>query len=223
MINYLYSRLYRPERGWDPIDSEYAQQYTMRAWNSVDNLLITKVEQLIGGFTGKEVLDLGGGPGQYSVAFAKRGAIVTWHDVSRNYLRIAEQKAKEAGVSIIFSLGYMDEAPLILKKQYDLVFSRVCFYYGWDDRSFVGVIYNLMRPSGYAYIETHNSSYKWSSLSLSVRFRTWLNAVIGLKIGHPHPPRGRIPTLFLKYPIQKLIVEYPTADIDRIFVQKGER
>lgn len=93
-------------------------------------------------------MDLGGGPGQYSVAFARRGASVTWLDVSHNYLHIAQQKAHEADVEITFVLGYMDEAPRILGKQFDLVFNRVCFCYSWNDALFVAVIYRLMRLGG---------------------------------------------------------------------------
>lgn len=221
MVNYLHARLHRPEKGWDPVPAEYAQQYAERAWSTVDEALITELAERIGGIEGKQVLDLGGGPGQYSVAFARRGAIVTWHDVSRNYLRIAQQKTKEAGVEVTFSLGYMDEAPRLLRKQFDLVFNRVCFYYGWSDPVFVSVIYTLTRPLGYAYIETNNARFEWHRLSASARLRTWLNAVTGIKIGHPHPPRGRIPALLLKYPLRQMVVDYRDTFVDRIFFQKA--
>lgn len=222
MINRIHALLHRPERGWDPVPCEYAQKYAERSWQLLDHQLLEAVERWTGGVAGKEVLDLGAGPGQYAVAFARKGAQVTWYDVSQNYLRIAQQKAKEAGVDIIFALGYMDEAPRLLQKQFDLVFNRVSFYYGWSDFSFVAAIYRLMRPGGYACIEANNSSFGWEELSSSARLRTWLNAVLGVKIGHPHPPRGRIPALFLRYPIKQIWVDYPVAHLDRIFVQKAE-
>lgn len=218
MINCLHARIFRPERGWDPILEAYAQQYARAVWQQVDESLVDTLAQRIGTFAGKHVLDLGGGPGQYSVAFAKRGAQVTWLDVSHNYLRIAQEKAKELGVEITFVLGYMDEAPRLLHKQFDLVFNRVCFYYSWNDASFVAVIYQLMRPGGYAYVEANNSSFGWDRLSPLAKLRTWLNTTTGIKIGHPHPPRGRIPVLFLKYPIKQMIVDYSEPTLDRIFV-----
>ncbi len=223
MINALLALFFRPERGWDPVPADYAQTYAEAEWQKVDLTLVAKLGQLVGGLEGKEVLDLGGGPGQYSVAFAKSGAIVTWHDVSRNYLRIAQEKAASAGVRITFSLGYMDEAPRVLNKQFDLVFNRICFYYGWNDAHFVGVIYALMRPGGHAFIESNNLSFGWDRLPPFARLRAWINATLGFKIGHPHPPRGRIPALFLKYPIERMTVEFPTAHIDRVFVQKAGR
>jgi len=218
MINCLHARIFRPERGWDPILEAYAQQYARAVWQQVDESLVDTLAQRIGTFAGKHVLDLGGSPGQYSVAFAKRGAQVTWLDVSHNYLRIAQEKAKELGVEITFVLGYMDEAPRLLHKQFDLVFNRVCFYYSWNDASFVAVIYQLMRPGGYAYVEANNSSFGWDRLSPLAKLRTWLNTTTGIKIGHPHPPRGRIPVLFLKYPIKQMIVDYSEPTLDRIFV-----
>ncbi len=221
MINRVHAYIHRPEHGWDPVPAQYAQQYAQTVWQQMDEALVETLAERIGGMEGKEILDLGGGPGQFSVAFARRGALVTWLDVSRNYLRIAQQKAQEAGVEITFVLGYMDEAPHILCKQFDLVFNRVCFYYGWSDASFVAVVYQLVRPGGYAYIEANNSCFGWDKLSAVAKLRTWLNAATGIKIGHPHPPRGRIPALFLRYPIQQMLVEYPEPHLDRIFVQKA--
>lgn len=222
MINRIHARIHRPERGWDPVPADYARRYAEAEWQKVDEGLLDALAYRVGGFEGKQVLDLGGGPGQYSVAFAKRGASVTWLDVSRNYLQVAQEKAKEAGVEVTFVLGYMDEAPQILRKQFDFVFNRICFYYGWNDASFAKVVYALMRPRGCAYIETNNSSFGWDRLSLTARFRIWLNAALGIKIGHPHPSRGRIPALFLRYPIKQMVVEYPESYIDRIFVQRAE-
>ncbi|MGQ9791794.1 MAG: class I SAM-dependent methyltransferase [Armatimonadota bacterium] len=223
MINYLHARVCRPEKGWDPVPAQYAIEYASRAWSSLDESIVMELDEKIGGLEGKQVLDLGAGAGQYSVAFAKRGASVTWYDVSRNYLQIAQQKSKEARVDITFSLGYMDEAPQILRKQFDLVFNRGCFSYGWSDASFVSVIYKLVRPGGYAYIETNNSSFGGDRLSPAIRFRVWLNAAMGIKIGHPHPPRGRIPAFLLRYPLRQMIVDYSEPYVDRIFIQKAEQ
>lgn len=223
MINHLHALLQRPEKGWDPVPAQYAAEYALQEWRNFDESRVTELEEKIGGLEDKQVIDLGAGGGQYSVAFAKRGALVTWHDVSRSYLQIAQQKAKEAGVDVTFSLGYMDEAPQILQKQFDLVFNRFCFCYGWSDASFVSVIYKLVRPGGYAYIETNNSSFGWERLSPTARFRVWLNAATGIKIGHPHPPRGRIPVLLLRYPLRQMIVDYSEPHVDRIFIQKAEQ
>jgi SAM-dependent methyltransferase len=159
MINYLHARFHRPENGWDPVPPEHAIKYGAHEWQAYNDVVrdvIDELEQWIGGFQGKRILDLGGGPGQYSVAFAKRDGEVTWHDVSQIYRSMAQERAKAFAVDdkILFSLGYLDEAPKLLSDPYDLVFNRVCWNYGLSDRSLAEVVYRMVRHGGYAYIDT---------------------------------------------------------------------
>jgi len=214
--------LHLPERGWDPVPAQYAQRYAEIELQKVDNQLVDILETWVGSWAGKSVLDLGGGPGQYAVAFARRGASVTWYDISRNYQQIAQQKAEEHAVDIEFLLGYLDEAPRRLGKQFDLVFNRICFCYGWSDKSFVRVIYDMVKPGGCGYIEANNSLFRREQLSMRNRLQTWLNERTGIKIGHPHPPRGRIAQLLLKYPLERILVDYEEATLDRVFFRKAK-
>ena len=145
MINWLHSRVFRPEKGWDPVSPQYVAQYAESEWKTgASEDLIAQLEKWLEGLQGKTVLDLGGGPGHYSIAFAKRGARVTWHDVSERYRQFARAKAEEAGVDVSFSLGYMDEASRLLGEQFDCVFNRICWNYGRGDASFARVIYSLV-------------------------------------------------------------------------------
>jgi 2-polyprenyl-3-methyl-5-hydroxy-6-metoxy-1,4-benzoquinol methylase len=178
----------------------------------------------MGGLEGKRVLDLGGGPGQYSVAFAKRGAITTWYDVSRIYHDFSKQKADENGVGINFSIGYLDEAPEILNEQFDLVFNRICWNYGFCDFSFALKLYSLVSPGGVGYIDTTHSGWKRDTLPRGILFRTWLNDTTGVKIGHPHPPHGRLAKIFSQFPIEEISIDYKMETNDRItFRRKLER
>lgn len=222
MINYVHARFYRPENGWDPVPPEHAVKYGAHEWQVVNDALLDELEQWIGGFQGKRILDLGGGPGQYSIAFAKRGGLVTWHDVSRIYRSMAQEKAKAFVVTdtIHFSLGYLDEAPKLLPDPYDLVFNRGCWNYGFSDRSFAEVVYRMVRPAGFGFVDTPLSGFNREQLSTPVRFRTWLNDNLAIKIGHPFPPHGRLARLFLRYPLKRLLVDYRSPWSDRIFVEK---
>jgi 2-polyprenyl-3-methyl-5-hydroxy-6-metoxy-1,4-benzoquinol methylase len=223
MINNIHARIRRPEMGWDPVPLEHASKYGDAVWQVVDNVLLDKIENLVGGFAGKRVLDLGGGPGQYSVAFARRGGKVVWHDVSQTYLRMAQEKAVHFGVSdcIKFSLGYMDEAPIMLPEQYDFVFNRICWNYGFTDNSFAKVIYQMIRPGGFGYVDSTHSGFMINKLSNVARIRTWLNNQFAVKIGHPFPPHGRLAKLFLKYPVTRLEVDYSSPLNDRVFFEKS--
>jgi 2-polyprenyl-3-methyl-5-hydroxy-6-metoxy-1,4-benzoquinol methylase len=222
MINRLLARIYRPEKNWDPVMQEYAQNYTASEWLNLNEAFLDDLEVKVGGFKGKRILDLGGGPGHYSVAFARRGAKVTWHDVSKTYRKIAEEKAIDYQVSdkISFSLGYLDEAPQVLSETFDLVFNRICWYYGFNDKSFAEVVYQLVSPGGFAYVDTNNATFQIEQMSISAKFRTYLNNVLHIKIGHPYPPRGRLAHLFLAYPIKKLCVDYSGNFNDKIIFEK---
>ena len=222
MINWLHSRFFRPEHGWDPVPDEYSRQYADTAWRTgVDEAVLNLVETWAGDLRGKSLLDLGGGPGQYSTAFARLGAIVTWHDVSSRYRQLAMDKAAEAGVNIRFSLGYMDEAPQLLGEQFDIVFNRVCWNYGRDDVSFANVIHSLVKPGGVGYVDTTHSAFRYEALPIHGRVRVWLNACTGWKIGHPFPPRGRIARTILRFPLDKLLVDYCGPYTDRVIFQKA--
>ena len=222
MINYIHSRLHRPENGWDPVPAQYAENYGANEWNQgINEALLDELDRWVGGLAGKQVLDLGGGPGQYAIAFAKRGSEVTWHDVSRAYRDMAQEKAREHGVRVHFSLGYMDEAHQLLSRLFDLVFNRICWNYGLSDRSFSKVFFTLVKPGGVGYIDTAHSGYKREYLSTSARLRTWLNDRFAIKIGHPYPPHGRLARIFVRKPVEKLLADYSSPFNDRLIFLKS--
>jgi SAM-dependent methyltransferase len=220
MINRLHSWLHRPEKGWDPVPPAHVLQYGGHEWSAgVQQPLLDELEQRLGGLAGKQVLDLGGGPGHYSVAFARRGAHVAWYDISKNYRDFVQQKARDAKVDMEFFLGYMDDAARVLDRQFDLVFNRICFSYCINDSSFAKVIYKLVKPGGWAYVDVNNSGFGRETASFAVRARTWLNGRLGIKIGHPYPPPGRVPDLFRRFPLKELVVDSQPRN-DRILLQK---
>ena len=93
-INRFHAKFFRPENGWDPVPLIHAKKYADKKWlDGTREELLYKIDDWVGGISGKTVLDLGGGPGQYSVALAKMGAKVVWHDVSELYLNYAKDKA----------------------------------------------------------------------------------------------------------------------------------
>ena len=44
MINWLFSRVQRPERGWDPVPGAYAREYAERQWRGDTAELTDRVE-----------------------------------------------------------------------------------------------------------------------------------------------------------------------------------
>jgi 2-polyprenyl-3-methyl-5-hydroxy-6-metoxy-1,4-benzoquinol methylase len=220
IVNRLHAKLHRPERGWDPVPKNYALDYANTEWKKVNNALLDQLEEWTGGLAGKRVIDLGAGPGHYSIALASRGAIVTWYDVSAHYRAIAEEMAIEYGAKISFSLGYLDEARAQFAEPFDLVFNRICWNYGMGDESFSRIFFSLIRPGGVGYIDTNTSESRYARLSLLDRWRYWLNDCLGIKIGHPFPPRGRLASLFARKPIARMVVDYTSPSNDRIWIKR---
>ena len=74
------------------------------------------LSEFLGDVSGRRVLDMATGTGRAALALAKRGAIVTGVDASREMLRVARSRAAEAGLSIDFTegdahaLGFPDRA-----------------------------------------------------------------------------------------------------------------
>jgi 2-polyprenyl-3-methyl-5-hydroxy-6-metoxy-1,4-benzoquinol methylase len=216
-INYLHGLFHRVEDAWDPIANAYASSYSELAWSERNPRVVDDLEFRLGGLAGKRVLDLGGGPGQYSVLFAQRRADVTWHDVSREYERVARERAAAAGVVMHYSLGYLEDARN-LQEPFDLVFCRSCWCYARDDGRFAALLYSLLRPGGMGYIESSTPTYAqprgWRKLQYG------LNTCLGIKFGHPWPPHGRIAKLLQRYRVASMTLDYSSPLQDIIFFTK---
>jgi SAM-dependent methyltransferase len=216
MINLLHAFLHDPARGWDPVPGEHADGYAERAWEDLKPSLVDEIEARIGKLHGKRVLDLGGGPGQYSVEMARRGARVVWHDVSRRYGEMVRRRAAEAGVDLETSIGYLEDARKFLHEPFDLVFCRLCWNYCRGDRAFARLAYRLTRPDGALYVETNTETF---GAPAGLRRLIYLfNALLGWKIGHPYPPGGRVPRLLLRFPVRYAAIEYPSPLVERILL-----
>jgi SAM-dependent methyltransferase len=219
-VNFMHSLLYRVERGWDPIPPGYAKEYDNLSSSGIDATFLDRLEARSGGLAGKRVLDLGGGPGHFSVLFAKRGARVTWHDVSRQYEQIARQHAILHEVSLDFSLGYLEEARKFGRNSFDLVFCRVCWCYCRSDRAFSRLLYSLVKSGGIGYIECPTPAF--SRPQGFRRLQHWLNTYFWWKVGHPMPPHGRIAKLISNYPVTHLELDYSSAERDIVTFVKSK-
>lgn len=206
----LKSYFQRPEKGYDPVPLAYAQGYTDFEFKKIDRELVRKLEIFANGFANKTLLDLGGGPGQYSIEFAKQGAFVTWHDISKNYLDIASKKSKTEEVEIKFSLGYLESA----KGKFDILFNRICWYYCINDYKFAGLIYSLVNDGGYGYIIVNNENWFFDKIKteklikkafLSINY--WFNEFLDIKFIHIHPSHRKLKKAFSKFNFTYINIE----------------
>ena len=218
-VNYLHTLLHRVENGWDPIPSSYASSYAEFAWNGRCPEVVYDLASRAGGLAGKRVLDLGGGPGQYSILFAQHGADVTWHDVSHEYESITRQRAAIARVSMSYSLGYLEDARRFVTAPFDLVFCRVCWYYSRSDRVFARLLYSLIKPGGVGYVECNTPEFSQPHSWRVAQY--WLNNYLWLKVGHPMPPHGRIAALLQRYDIRDMTLDYSSRLRDIVVFTKA--
>ena len=219
-VNLLHSFFHRVEKGWDPIPASYAEEYDRLASNDVHTSVVNRLAELAGGLSNKRVLDLGGGPGHYTVLFSNSGARVTWHDISRHYERLARRRAEGLPVPVEFSLGYLEDAAKFSQNPFDLVFCRICWYYSRNDRSFARLMYNLIKPGGIGYVECNTPEF--SQPKGMRKLQSWLNRRLWWKIGHPLPPHGRIANLFHAYPISYMELDYASNLRDVVIFVKAQ-
>jgi SAM-dependent methyltransferase len=213
-----------PKKGFDPVPKEYAIQYSEKVYLNIDNELIKDVLYFFGEIKDKTLVDLGGGPGQYSIEFAKLGAKLIWHDISKNYLEIVQKKAKESDIKIHkFILDYMDS----INYPIDFVFSRVCFYYSINDRTFLNRIIKCLNNGGKAYITLHNEDFIPSNTNQQNKLKkiisnlfAKLNNVTGIKIGHPHMSKKRIEKLFSSFKVNSLQIVHDSKGTTTIKIIK---
>lgn len=99
-----------PQMEWDRLES-HPFEFELTTW---------MMEQHIQ--PGDRILDIGGGPGRYSIHFAKKGCDVTLVDLSEGNVALAQEKAREAGVNIQAHAANCLEIDQLALGQFDHVF-----------------------------------------------------------------------------------------------------
>lgn len=131
-----------PEKEWERTDQ------------TIEFLITTRMlERTIG--QGEKVLDIGGGPGRYSLWLKERGCDVTLFDLSPGNIGFAKGKAEEMGVPLKTVCGNAMEEGLYPEEMFDhvLVMGPMYHIFREDDRR--KVIENALRvlkPGGKIYV-----------------------------------------------------------------------
>lgn len=87
------------------VTSKFYDNYGAREWNRLDNGLANRVqvvthramlEQFVK--AGDRVLEIGAGPGRFTIELARLGAVITVGDISEEQLRLNKEKVAEQGI-----------------------------------------------------------------------------------------------------------------------------
>ena len=126
--------------------------------------------KIIGSVKNKKLLDLGCGGGQISIAFAKKGAIVTGIDLSYKHIEFAKKLAKRNKVKILFEQGSFQKLPSIKSKSQDIVFSSWAFLYSPDLKQvFIEVSRVLKKGGVFVFSQDHPFFHCFGNTSLEIK------------------------------------------------------
>lgn len=101
--------------------------------------------------SGQQVLDIGGGPGRYSLFLAEYGCDVTLLDLSKENVKFALQKAEEAGLPLKGIAGDARRADEIAEGPFDAILLMGPLYHlleEADREKAVNSALNLLKPGG---------------------------------------------------------------------------
>ncbi len=104
--------------------------------------------KLLGNVKGKEILEIGCGGGQCSIAFAKQGAKCTGLDLSKEQLKYAKELTKKEKVLVKFLKHDIQTLKGIKSKNYDIVFSAFALQYVPDLTKCFREVYRVLKKNG---------------------------------------------------------------------------
>ena len=100
------------------------------------------------------ILDIGGGPGQYSIHYARMGHLVTLVDLSDENVRFAKKKARQYGVKINAMQGNALDLSRFPDSSFDIVFLMGPLYHLMNEESRLQAIREakrVLKPGGYLF------------------------------------------------------------------------
>jgi cyclopropane fatty-acyl-phospholipid synthase-like methyltransferase len=114
-------------------------------------LVPPEVEEYIASHPAAYALDLGCGSGTSSLALARAGWVVCGVDYSWGAIRLAQQKARLAGIGVDFQRRDVSRLPpAIITRSYDLILDIGCFQglAGREKNSYLQQLDRLLAPGG---------------------------------------------------------------------------
>ena len=103
---------------------------------------------------GDTILDIGGGPGHYSIHWAKQGHTVTLMDLSDENVRFAKKKARQYGVRITALQGNALDLSRFPDNSFDTVFLMGPLYHLMNEESRLQAVREaarVLKPGGYLF------------------------------------------------------------------------
>lgn len=161
----------------DPAELQKFSDLAHRWWDTtsefkplheINPLRLDWIDDLAGGLTGKNVLDVGCGGGVLTEGMAARGATVTGIDLSEKALSVARLHLFESELKVDYQQIAAEEFAETHAGQFDFVTCMEMLEHVPDPASTVAACARLVRPGGQVFFSTLNRNPK-----------SWLFAVVG--------------------------------------------
>lgn len=149
------------QRWWDPAGE-------FRPLHVLNPVRVDYIDERVGGFAGKRVLDVGCGGGLLSEAMASRGAQVTGLDLGAATIEVAELHAMQSGLSIHYLRESAEAHAAHSPEAYDVVACLEMLEHVPDPSAILQALHTLVKPGGAVMLSTINRNLK-----------SWLFAVVG--------------------------------------------
>lgn len=104
---------------------------------------------------GDSILDIGGGPGRYSIYYAKKGCDVTLMDLSPENVKFALEKSKEMNVTMKAISGDAREVDELVEGKFDHIFVMGPMYHLLDESDRIKAMnaaMKLLKDGGIIYV-----------------------------------------------------------------------
>jgi hypothetical protein len=88
-----------------------------------------------------------------------------------------------------------------------------------NDFRFARRLVASLRPGGLAFVRASNEHYERDAGAVR-RAIYWANNTLGLKVGHPHPPRGRVARAFERSGECDVSIDYSDPVTDVVLARK---
>lgn len=143
------------QKRWDQLTLEHenSKYYDLTGFKAgKDRLRSIELEEL-GDVAGKSLLHLQCHFGMDTLAWARRGAIVTGIDFSQKAITLAQQLSQELDIPAQFYQSDIYDLPAVLSDEFDIVFTSYGVLHGLPDLSRWGkIIAHYLKPGGIFYI-----------------------------------------------------------------------
>ena len=129
------------------------------------------VERVLGGVSGKKVLDVGCGGGLLSEEFAKRGALVTGIDLSQPAIEVAREHAAGGGLDIDYRVATVGELKEEFREAFDCILCSEVIEHVERPEEFLKDCSALLKEGGLFLFSTINRTPKAFLLAIVVAER----------------------------------------------------